>query len=311
MPTLALCIPAYNAAWCLPRLLNSAKQQKIPFDEILVYNDCSTDDTEAVAKSHGATVINGTERTWNPIGKNKLAEIATSEWLFFIDADDIMLTNFTETIQKWMLKETSPDIVLIPYQCIDNFSDKFLYEVKYDAEDLKNDPVRFTIKEKIVNFELIKKESFLKIGGFDIDSKILFIEDRAFAFKAAVNGLKFDADPNVLCIKYYTKTSMSSANMAKCFDAGYHLWAKAYDLVGNKYPNEICYQLFQNAIWAGKSNGWDTVKKSLALAKKINPFFLPDGSGLFLTAFKISPFYAFYLREMVLRNFSRYQFISK
>ena len=206
MPTLALCIPAYNAAWCLPRLLQSANQQQIPFDEIFVYNDCSTDDTETVANMHGATVINGTDRSWNPIGKNKLAEIATSEWLFFIDADDIMLTNFTETIQKWMLKEISPDIVLIPYQCIDNFSDKFLYEVKYDAEDLKNDPVRFTIKEKIVNFELIKKESFLKIGGFDIDSKILFIEDRAFAFKAAFNGLKFDAEPNVICIKYFTKT---------------------------------------------------------------------------------------------------------
>ena len=304
MPTLALCIPAYNAAWCLPRLLHSANQQQIPFDEILVYNDCSTDDTEAVAKSHGATVINGTERTWNPIGKNKLAEIATSEWLFFIDADDIMLTNFTETIQKWMLKEISPDIVLIPYQCIDNFSDKFLYEVRYDAEDLKNDPVRFTIAEKIVNFELIKKESFLKIGGFDIDNKVLFIEDRAFAFKAAVNGLKFDAEHNVICIKYFTKTSMSSANLVKCFEAGYYLWLKVYDVVGNKYPNEICYQLFQNAIWAGKSNGWDTVKRSLELAKKINPLFLPPGSRLFLLIFKLSPFYAFYLRERILRYFS-------
>ncbi len=304
MPTLALCIPAYNAAWCLPRLLQSAKQQQIPFDEILVYNDCSTDDTEAVANSHGATVINGTERTWNPIGKNKLAEIATSEWLFFIDADDIMLADFTEKIQKWMLKETAPDIVLLPYQCIDNFSDEFLYEVKYDVEDLKNDSVRFTIKEKIVNFELIKKESFLKIGGFDIDSKILFIEDRAFAFKAAVNGLKFDAEANVMCIKYYTKTSMSSANLGKCFESGYYLWLKVYDVVGNKYPNEICYQLFQNAIWAGKANGWDTVKKSLELTKKINPLFLPPGSRLFLLIFKLSPFYAFYLREMILRYFS-------
>ena len=50
MATIALCIPAYNAAWCLPKLLKSANDQLIPFDEILVYNDCSTDNTEEIAK---------------------------------------------------------------------------------------------------------------------------------------------------------------------------------------------------------------------------------------------------------------------
>ena len=34
---IALCIPAYNAAIYLPRLLNSAAQQTSPFDEILVF----------------------------------------------------------------------------------------------------------------------------------------------------------------------------------------------------------------------------------------------------------------------------------
>ena len=305
MPTIALCIPAYNAAWCLPRLLESAKNQKYPFNEILVYDDCSTDETAAVAKSYGATVITGTVRNWNPIGKNKLAEIAASEWLFFIDADDKLTPDFTEKIQKWMLKEATPDIVLIPYHCVDNFSGKLLYTVKYNASNLKSDPVRFTITEKIVNFELIKKEPFLKMGGFDIDSKILFIEDRAFAFKAAIHDLKFDAEPEIICIKYYTKTSMSSANLAKCFEAGYHLWLKVYDIVGYEYPDEICYQLFQNAIWAAKANGWDTVKNSLRLAKKIRPGNTPPGSALFQFMFRFSPFYSFYFREMVLRYFSK------
>ena len=55
--TLALCIPAFNAAELLPILLTSAKNQTIPFDEILVYNDCSTDNTSEVAKKYGANVI--------------------------------------------------------------------------------------------------------------------------------------------------------------------------------------------------------------------------------------------------------------
>jgi glycosyltransferase involved in cell wall biosynthesis len=55
--TLALCIPAFNAAQFLPRLLGSAAAQKIPFDELLVYDDCSTDDTAEVARALGATVV--------------------------------------------------------------------------------------------------------------------------------------------------------------------------------------------------------------------------------------------------------------
>ena len=55
-PTLALLIPAYNAAIHLPRLLKSACQSE-PFDEIWVYDDGSTDGTASVAEQHGARVL--------------------------------------------------------------------------------------------------------------------------------------------------------------------------------------------------------------------------------------------------------------
>ena len=54
-PSLSLLIPAYNAARFLPRLLASAHAQTDRFDEIWVYDDCSTDDTAAVAASLGYT----------------------------------------------------------------------------------------------------------------------------------------------------------------------------------------------------------------------------------------------------------------
>lgn len=305
MSTLALCIPAYNAAWCLPRLLQSAKDQEIQFDEIIVYNDCSTDETASVAKSYGATVISGTERNWNPIGKNKIAEHAKSEWLFYIDADDKLFSNFSIKAREWMNKENSPDIVLIPYACLDNFTDKFLYEIFYNRDNLKADTLKFTISEKIVNFELIKKEPFLRIGGFDTDPKILFVEDQAFAFKAALRGLIFDTELDIICIKYYLKTSMSTANLAKCFEAGYHLWAKVYDSVNGKYSKELCHRIFENAIWAGRENTWETVRNCLKLAKKVNPAILPQGSTIFILAFKLFPFHSFYLREMIIRKFAK------
>jgi glycosyltransferase involved in cell wall biosynthesis len=304
MSTIALCIPAYNAAWCLPRLLNSAKQQQISFDEILVYNDCSTDETSAIARAYGATVIDGDMNIGCSSGKNKLAAIAKSDWLHFHDADDDLLPNFTTVAHKWIQKEDSPDIVLLNYKQIDFLSGKLLGELDYDVKKLKSDTIKFCIDNKIVNFALIKKNPFLQIQGFDEDSSILFIEDRAFYIKAAISRLTFGYEPAVTCLNYYYLGSMSTANKARWPAAGYHLWVKVNESVGTRYPNEICSQLFQNAIWAGKANGWDTVKKSLALANKINPDFSPPGSRLFLKAFKVSPFYSFCLREMILRYFS-------
>jgi len=98
LETLALCIPAYNAAAYLPRLLTSAVNQAIPFTEILVYDDCSTDSTAAIARSYGANVISGSVNKGCSFGKNALAEKTTCEWIHFHDADDELLPNFTRTI---------------------------------------------------------------------------------------------------------------------------------------------------------------------------------------------------------------------
>ena len=59
MSSIALCIPAYQAESYLPRLLDSANKQVIPFSEIWVYDDSSLDNTADVARSYGAKVLQG------------------------------------------------------------------------------------------------------------------------------------------------------------------------------------------------------------------------------------------------------------
>ena len=48
---LALCVPARNAAAHLPRLLETARLQPVPFDEVLVFDDASDDGTDAEIKA--------------------------------------------------------------------------------------------------------------------------------------------------------------------------------------------------------------------------------------------------------------------
>ena len=305
MSSIALCIPAYNAALYLPRLLMSATNQRIAFNEILVYNDCSTDNSSRIASQFGALVVEGDINRGCSIGKNKLAEIAKSEWLHFHDADDDILPDFTETIHKWIINKKSPDIVLLHYNWINFKTKKLLGQPDYKIEQIAEDTVKFNITNKVVNFALIKKKSFLNIGGFDTDKNVLFNEDRAFYTKAAIKGLSFDYEPTLTCINYYYPGSMSEANKAKCAKASLVVWQKVIKATKQQYSKEIAQQILNNATFAATANDWQTVRGSIKIVKEIYQDIKPQGSRLFLKLYQVFPYAAFVIREYVLRYFFR------
>lgn len=305
MSTIALCIPAYNAAWCLPRLLTSAKNQTIPFDEILVYDDCSEDNTAEVAKKYGAQIINGTKNQGCSYGKNALAEIAKSDWLHFHDSDDELLPNFTTIAHKWLDKKTL-DIILLNYEYREYETDEFLGSASYNRLKLIENPSLFFLENKIVNFAICKRESFLRIGGFDLDPGVLYNEDRAFYARAVISNLKFDYEDTITCINFKYPNSMSQANDLKCAIAYLNVSKKIINSIGNKYPKEIAKGLWHNATIAGIHQDWELVKEHIKIAKNLNGR-NPIGQSLTIRLFSaISPFLAYWLREKMIRIFKRH-----
>lgn len=304
MSSIALCIPAYNAAEYLPRLLQSAKAQVIPFDEILVYNDCSTDNTKEIAEKFGATVIEGNVNSGCSTGKNRLAEIAKSDWLHFHDADDELLPNFTNVAHKWMNKPITSDIILMHYQYRDFITQQLMGEPDYTVEEITSDPVRFTITKKVVNFAVIKKVSFLNIGGFNIDASVLYNEDRAFYTRASIAGLSFDYEPELTCINYYYPASMSANNKARCARAALNVWKLVKEKTGEKFNKEIAEQLLANATYAATAKDWKTVNSSVQMAITIFPSVVPLGSRYFQWLYKVVPKKSFFIREILIKYFT-------
>jgi len=302
MSTIALCIPAYNAAWCLPRLLKSAKNQLKPFDEILVYNDCSTDETEKVAIKYGATVVNGLENKGCSFGKNKLAEIAKSDWIHFHDADDELLPNFITTMKPWMQLSEKLDILLLNFEYKDFATCKTLGHANYHRESLLAESMNFILTHKIVNFALVKRKSFIKIGGFVTDQNVLYNEDRAFYCKAAINNLLFDYENTITCINYRYDQSMSASNKLKCTYAYHHVSLYLYQNLDKKYHKELAINFWNNAKIAASFQDWDLTKNSIKYAKLLDNN-LTDVKLPFKILFFINPFFAFWLREKLIRFF--------
>ena len=84
MTTLSVVIPTKNEEDCLPRLLMSIGQQTVSPIEVIVADAESTDSTVEIANKFGARVVRG--GLPGP-GRNRGAEVATGELIFFLDAD--------------------------------------------------------------------------------------------------------------------------------------------------------------------------------------------------------------------------------
>jgi glycosyltransferase involved in cell wall biosynthesis len=300
--SLALLIPAYNAAGFLPRLLESAQQQTEPFDEIWVYDDCSTDDTGLVAERYGARVVRGDINRGCSAGKNELARRAKADWLHFHDADDELLPCFVSSARRWM-NNSKVDVVLFGYEEYDAGTGRLTGVRLFDAVELRDDPRSYAIREQINPFcGLYRREAFLRAGGYDDDPLVLFNEDVAFHIRMAFAGLAFDADANVCIINHRRIDSMSAANGLKCAQAHYHVMRRALLLEGaDDYKGLVAMKLWRVAAALGSYLDWDTADKAVMLADRLGgPSAAPSGA-VFKVLCGLSPRLALRIRELLIR----------
>ncbi len=82
-------IPAYNAEAFIGQALASIQKQSTPVDEIIVIDDGSSDDTEAVVRSCAPEALYIRQNNQGPsAARNKGIKAASGDWIAFLDADD-------------------------------------------------------------------------------------------------------------------------------------------------------------------------------------------------------------------------------
>ncbi len=303
-PTLALLIPAYNAAAYLPRLLDSAARQTKPFDEIWVYDDCSTDDTAEVAKHFGARVLHGEVNRGCSHGKNMLAASTSAEWIHFHDADDELYPNFVTLAQRWMESGTS-DVVLFPYEEREGDSDAQIAFRRFDPEDVARDSRSYAIRVQINPFcGLYRREAFIRAGGYDEDPAVLYNEDVAMHISLAFEGLSFSADTEVAIINHRYLNSMSAANRLRCLRAQYSVMLKTSKRNGaERYGIEIADRLWDIAAGLAAELDWETADNAAQLATRMAGLSRLPSGRLFRNLCRISPRGALRVREWLIRLF--------
>jgi len=301
-PTLSLLIPAYNAAPYLPRLLRSAQAQSQGFDEIWIYDDCSTDNTAEVAAAHGAKVLRGDVNKGCSAGKNALARHVETDWIHFHDADDELLPDFVELAHTWM-EHGKFDIVLFNYEYRDNETYELLATSSFNGDAAERDARRYAIETQINPFcGLYRRDAMLSAGGYDEDPQVLYNEDVAFHLRMAFAGLKFSVDETLAVINYRVGGSMSVKNQAKCSIAQYNVMRKTLTFPGAEhYHDAIAANLWKISAVAASLSEWDTAKRACQLAAKLAPPTSAAGKSWFRILASALPFRAIWLREKAIR----------
>jgi len=113
--TVSIIIPAYNVEKYLKAALDSIKAQTELPDEVILIDDGSTDKTLAVAEEYGFSIpykVLSIENGGQGNARNLGVSLASSEYVYFFDSDDLLRSDFIGSIKDQIRTNQSPDIIL-------------------------------------------------------------------------------------------------------------------------------------------------------------------------------------------------------
>ena len=119
----SIIVPSYNCAKYLPDTINSVLAQTYTNWEMLIVDDCSTDNSEEVIKSFGDPRIRYLKNEKNSgaaISRNYALREAKGRWIAFLDSDDM-----------WMPEKLSHQIAFMEEN---GYDFPVYYDVNSDAE---------------------------------------------------------------------------------------------------------------------------------------------------------------------------------
>lgn len=209
--TISVVVPAYNASAYIRRVLAPLieMQRSGDVDEVLVVNDCSSDDTGQIAKDMGARVLQTPQNSGPGAARNLAANHATGEILWLVDSDVIAAVGGAELIRRAF---ADPAVHAV-FGSYDNRPDgqQLLSKYKnlahrYHHQHAKRDATTFW-----AGCGAVRKSAFLDVGGFDVETyKVPSIEDIELGYRITRAGGRIIVEPDLLGkhLKVWTFTNI-------------------------------------------------------------------------------------------------------
>lgn len=189
--TVSVIIPTYNREKTVVNAIQSVLSQSFPPKEIIVVDDCSTDNTEHIVKGMNdkrIVYIRLDQRQGAAHARNIGIKMSTGEYIAFQDSDDIWKCNKLE-IQTEYISETNCDVVFCPYYRIyqNDYSNLIPNPRLYSYNTLESSIKTVLQKTNVIGTPtiLMHRDVTENIGGFD--ESISKYEDYEYVIRIVQN----------------------------------------------------------------------------------------------------------------------------
>lgn len=213
-PLVSVRVLTYNSGKYVIETLESIKAQTYSNIELIVSDDCSTDDTVQKVQSWiddnstrfvDVTFLTSAKNTGVSANYNRSLQPCKGEWIKGIAGDDIMLPNCIEDNVRYV---TEHPTALVVFSDMLIFFDKTENEISYSPASTSSDFFECSAEEqyqqllrkenislnpcsKFVNTEFVKSRK--------VDERVKCLEDMQFTWDCTSNGIK---------LHYFKKTTV-------------------------------------------------------------------------------------------------------
>lgn len=206
---LSVVIPLFNKERFVQATINSVLNQTYLNFEIIVVDDCSTDDSKSIVEKLASDKIQIVSHRSNrglSASRNTGIRHSQHDFVVFLDADDILKTNYLDKIISLITSFPAADLFATNYEHI--YSQNFNVSKKIETPNYNSDRIidnffATNLQQGIYcqSSLCVRKSAFSKIGIYD--ETINYAEDIDFNIRANLNSkLAYSSEKLV----YYVKT---------------------------------------------------------------------------------------------------------
>ena len=181
-PLVSIVIPTYNRASTICEAIDSCRAQTYANCEIIVVDDGSTDDTVKLLEAHYVDAIQLIQQpnSGPSAARNVGVEVSQGQFIQFCDADDILLpTKVERSVDVLQAASQQTAFVYSRYQHVsaDGVTPLLIADPPLLSGDIFCELLLSNSNAILTSAVMVRREAFLKVGGFREDAGFHNSED--------------------------------------------------------------------------------------------------------------------------------------
>lgn len=213
----SIIICTYNMVDCIKNAIDSILIQDFSDYEIIIYNDCSKDNTVDVVKkikNPSIKLINGRKNVGLGAARNKAVMQASGEYILYLDADDTLFENSTLTKINEIIEKEKPDVAYFGVKYIGGSNATYIPNEENSTKEARIlCDMHFAVSSKCWRREFLNKNDINFIEDMYYEDMVYSIKSTILAEKTAYGEFP---------IYNYTRNNdgsiTSTPNLRKCVD---------------------------------------------------------------------------------------------